>query len=525
LIAAGSFALSLVTTYSMPSMAYFSLQTRAWDLAIGALLAFTAAQWRRLPAPAAAITGWAGLALIVLACNQLRTTMPYPGTAALLPMLGTVLVIGAGCATPVQGCGRVLAWSPMRAMGRLSYSWYLWHWPVLLLAPALLGHPLGLIGRLVAVLFSGGLAVLTLRCIENPLRYAAPLRRSPPASLAVGALATAVAACVGIAALVLVPAPVGRSLAAQTLTIAHGLPLVGGTVDQYNAAVQRDYAQVQAAVAASADLPDVPSDLDPPLADAAAEAKRMFFDGCLRNVLELGQPECAMGDTASTTTVALIGDSNAAMWTPGFQQVATQRHWRLELLAKGLCPLMKLPTTLFVDPLARTYTECDKWRAEITARLHAERPKLVVLSLFRRYGVSGFPETFTSYDPAWIDSMTRVIQQLRGIGAKVLVLGPIPDPHLRVPDCLSDHLDDATACSSLRSEAVNDAGIAAETAAVKAGGGQYADITPLFCTAERCPAIVGNSLVYFDRKHVTLEYAGLLAPVLGALADRALVGG
>jgi hypothetical protein len=186
---------------------------------------------------------------------------------------------------------------------------------------------------------------------------------------------------------------------------------------------------------------------------------------------------------------------------------------------------MKLPTTLLVDLVARTYTECDQWRAEITARLQAEHPKLVVLSLFRRYGVSDFPETFTSYDPAWLDSMTRLIQQLRGIGTKVLVLGPIPDPHLRVPDCLSDHLDDATACSSLRSVAVNDPGIAAETAATKAGGGQYADLTELFCTAERCPAIVGDTLVYSDRNHVTFEYAGLLAPVLGALADRALVGG
>ena len=83
--------------------------------------------------------------------HLLGTTTHYPGTAALLPVLGTALVIGAGCAAPSQGCGRVLALSPMRAIGRMSYSWYLWHWPVLLLAPPLLGHPLGLAGRLAAV--------------------------------------------------------------------------------------------------------------------------------------------------------------------------------------------------------------------------------------------------------------------------------------------------------------------------------------------------------------------------------------
>ncbi len=108
---------------------------------------------------------------------------------------------------------------------------------------------------------------------------------------------------------------------------------------------------------------------------------------------------------------------------------------------------------------------------------------------------------------------------------QVLVLGPVPDPHIVVPICLSDHLDDATACSPPRSTAVNQPGIAAETAATKAGGGQYADLTELFCTTDRCPVIVGNTLVYFDRIHLTFEYARVLAPVMGALADRALAHG
>ena len=136
LITVGSFALSLVATYVVPSVAFFSLPTRAWDLSIGGLLALTADRWRRLPPRAAAITGWAGLALILLACTLLTAGTRYPGTAALLPMLGTALVLAAGCALPSRGCGRVLALSPMQAVGRLSYSWYLWHWPFLVLAPA-----------------------------------------------------------------------------------------------------------------------------------------------------------------------------------------------------------------------------------------------------------------------------------------------------------------------------------------------------------------------------------------------------
>ena len=79
--------------------------------------------------------GWGGLALILLTCTQLGPATPYPGTAALLPVLGTALVIGGGCVTRGLGAGRLLCRPAMRAIGRVSYSWYLWHWPVLLLMP------------------------------------------------------------------------------------------------------------------------------------------------------------------------------------------------------------------------------------------------------------------------------------------------------------------------------------------------------------------------------------------------------
>jgi peptidoglycan/LPS O-acetylase OafA/YrhL len=532
LVAVLSFALSLLVTYVMPLAAYFSLPTRAWQLAVGALVALTANHWRRLPALVAVITGWVGLALILLACTYLSPTTPYPGISALLPLVGTALVLGAGCATPTQGAGRVLGLSPMRALGRLSYSWYLWHWPVLVFAPVLVGHPLGLAGKLVALVLSGGLAVLTLRFIENPLRYAAPLRRSTLKSLAVGGGASAVAACVGVVALIWVssipiPIPVARGAQAAALTITPGPVPTGDNVEAYDAAVQYVFSQIQAAVASSADLKAVPSNLNPPLADAAGELGAMMFDGCLRLPVQSGQPECATGDTASKTTVALIGDSHASMWIPAFQQIGTQRPWRLETMAKAACPMMDLPISK--NPIASRVLEyierCEEWRGQIIARLRAEHPQLIVVSVFRGYTAThtnGFLSGFTSYDPAWIDGLTRLVHRLRETGAKVLVLGPIPHLTTAVPGCLSEHLDDATACSPPMSFAFDQPGIAAESAAVKAAGGQYAELAELFCTTHRCPVIVGNTLVYVDAGHVTLEYSRLLAPALAALADRAL---
>jgi hypothetical protein len=176
------------------------------------------------------------------------------------------------------------------------------------------------------------------------------------------------------------------------------------------------------------------------------------------------------------------------------------------------------------NPVRRLVSgECEQWRSQMIARLRVEHPQLVVVSMWRGYGPGyGWFSGFTSYDPAWLDSLTRLVRQLRGTGAEVLVLGPVPDPQSVVPICLSSHLDDASACSPPRSTAVNERGVAAESAATKAGGGQYADITELFCTAERCPVIVGNTLVYSDKAHVTIQYSRVLGPVIGALADRAL---
>ncbi|WP_328359279.1 acyltransferase [Mycobacterium sp. NBC_00419] len=523
LVGAASFALSLVITYVIPAAAFFSLPTRAWQLAAGGLLALTAAEWQRLSPRAAVVLGWTGLAMIVVACIWYTPTTPFPGTAALLPTLGAVLVIGAGCATPTQGCGQLLATSPMRAIGRISYSWYLWHWPVLVLAPALLGHPLGLGERLAAALLSAGLAWLTLRYLENPLRFNPKIRDSPWRSLALGAVATLIAVCVGLGLFTAVPAAIGPGAPAQQIALT--IPAVPANADPaaYTTAVEQAFTQTQTALAAALHTTAVPANLTPPLDNAAAEEKAVYRNGCMLDFFQVTQPDCFAGDTASPTRVALVGDSHAAMWTPALKEIANQQHWRLETLAKAGCPVLDLPIS---SPLLnREYTECEQWRGEVVTRLRAEHNQLIVISMWRGYGVEDWPSGFRTYDTAWIESMARLVKDLRGSGAQVLVLGPIPAPHANVPICISGHLDDATACALTRSKAVDQSGIAAETAATTANGGQYADLTDLFCTAERCPVIVGNTLVYFDWNHATPAYTQVLAPAIGTLVDRAITLG
>ncbi len=508
-LATVSFMVSLAWTDTWPSWAYFSLPTRAWELAVGGLIALTATAWRHLPGPSAAVVGWGGLALIVVTCTQIGEETPYPGTTALLPVLGTALVIGAGCATTELGVGRVLSKPAMRAIGRLSYSWYLWHWPVLLLAPALVGQPLGLAGRLAMVVVSFVLAILTLHLVENPVRFATGLTASAQRSLVAGGVLTAVAVAACLVLLMVRPVPVGQGTAAAPVAIGTAAPAVGAPPPMS----VRD--QVLAAVAKSAAGGPVPANLTPALNVIARPD--VFVNGCVLSWRDVAQPDCVSGDAAAPTTVALVGDSHAAMWQPALEPYAQERHWRLETMSKVLCPFLDLPTN---SPyLGRKFTECEQWRGSVMARLFKEKPQVIVLDMSRRYGADF---GFTSYDQAWLDRLTLVVKTLRRTGAKVLVASQVPDPHGTVPTCVSAHMDNAIACAPSRADGLNDAGIAAESAATAVGGGQYTNLSDLFCTAARCPVIVGNTLVFRDDNHITTEYAQVLAPLLTEMIERAL---
>nr|WP_256371188.1 acyltransferase family protein [Mycobacterium sp. PS03-16] len=525
LVTVVSFALSLFITYLVPPVAFFSLPTRAWQLAAGGLIALTVTQWRRMPAVPAAVTGWTGLALILLACTWLSSATRYPGIAALLPTLGAVLVIGAGCAQPSRGCGRLLSTRPMGAIGRVSYSWYLWHWPVLVFTPLVVGHAIGLAGKLTAVLVAAGLAVLTMRFVEDPLRFSPRIRRSAWAGLGLGGAVTATAVCVALVTPMLLPNPASRGPVATPVRIAAATVPPGSDPTAYDAAVRAVFDQAQAAVAASVDIRTVPSNLTPNLSELGSQQLSILSGGCLLVVpFDTEQPECATADTSSATTVALIGDSRAAMYHPAFEQAATQRSWRLEMLAKASCPIVELPVSDQFNGLAEQFQRCAQWRGEILTRVQAEPPQLVVVASARAYDATGV-HTMTPglkmFDDAWLDGLSRLVQQLRDTGAQVLVLGPSVDLPMSAPLCLSAHPEDVTTCAAVRGEKYA-RGIAAEAAAVEAAGGRYTDVTGLFCAGDRCPVIVGNTLVYFDAGHLTREYAQHLAPAMGALADRAL---
>lgn len=532
-LALASFCYGAHLTSSNPPWAYFSLAARGWELAAGGLLYLAMPRLRRCPAPLARSIGWAGLALLGYAVLSFGAGTAFPGAAALLPVAATVAIVAAGGAwstsartagPPLTSASRLLGTAPLRYAGRVSYSWYLWHWPVLMLAPALLGHPLRLPQALALCAASAVLAALTLRLVENPVRYASRLRSRPRLAvlLAVALVLTGVGGSYGAEARL--PSLAGHGVAAspvspvslggQAALGSGGHPRPGSAVtalDPLRSADDRIAAALRTALARST----VPGNLDPSLQDAASDKAAPFVDGCNLTWTAVEQPRCTY--TSGSRRIVLFGDSHAAQWFPALQQIAGQRHWQLESFTKTTCPPNELA---LVSPyLGHEYTECSQWRAAILARLRAERPALVVLGVARHYSADYH---LSVYDHAWNAGLAGTVAAIRAIGATVLVMGPTPKPPADVPSCLSQHTANATACTFDYRTGVQAAGMDRERRAVEQAGGAYLDVPSWICTSGRCAVLVGNLLVYRDDNHLTTSFTRWLAPALSLAVDAAL---
>jgi peptidoglycan/LPS O-acetylase OafA/YrhL len=184
-----SLAWSVIETMSNATWAYFSPLTRAWELALGALVAVAAPAIARLRlAWVSELLAVCGLIGIAVSALLLTSSTPYPGSAVALPVVSSAVLIAAGCSNPKTLVGRALSVRPMQWLGARSYSLYLWHWPVLIIAAQYAGKDelsrwqnTGLL--LIAVVASA----LSYRLVENPIRRARVLRSRTGLSLAIGA--------------------------------------------------------------------------------------------------------------------------------------------------------------------------------------------------------------------------------------------------------------------------------------------------------------------------------------------------
>lgn len=410
-----SFGLSVTVTESAPSWAYFGSHTRFWELGAGALLALSADQLRGLPPKLAAPMAWTGLACILAAATLYGNSTPFPGYYALLPVLGSVLILAGGCAPSRWNAQLLLSIRPLVWLGGLSYGWYLWHWPLLLIGPVALGRLPETTSVWLALLFCAialPLAWVTLRLVENPVRFHSVFRGRPGRALRLGAVLSAGAAVIAMTAYAF-PPPIDSGKPALQLS------------QELAKAPDPRLRLRQLLEARSSRLP---SNLSPPLTEIKSARSAVYRDGCHVAYDSTSIPPCEYGDPASDKVVVLFGDSHAAQWFPALDRLARERGWRLVSWTKSSCKAAKVTLRRFDGP----YAECDVWRARAIERIAALRPDLVIVSSSDA-GDPLHPEP----DPVqqWTNGLRTTYEALGASGAEVVALLDTPWPKTDAVDC------------------------------------------------------------------------------------------
>jgi peptidoglycan/LPS O-acetylase OafA/YrhL len=489
-IIAGSLIWSIHQTAVDGTAAYFSPFPRASELAAGALLAVCAPWLPWVPRRFGALFSWGGLAIILLVALLFDATTAFPGYAVMAPVIGTVLVVVGGSIAPGEGPERILKRAPFQYVGKVSYSLYLWHWPILVIAAGRAGHELNVGQNLLLCFAALGLSAITYIAIENPVRNAEVLKtRTPYASIGLGVVLVAL------------------SFGLATWYIeTQGTP---GEAIAMNAEIQQFPSEedVLNAVADGVSVTTWP-DQPPRIANLA------YSKACNVTRADTSSSACEFGDLNGTTTAVIYGDSHAAMWVPALDAIGKQEQIKFIQLTKPGCPALDF--NIYSQTLRREYTECIEFRAFALNKIAEVQPDVVLISnAYRDVQRSEDGKgTEDGVSDAWMNGLTSIIQQIRPNAGRIVVIGDMAYPNLSGIDCLTAHPDDVPACGTPRGDAVDEAHNALEKQTTEAAGGEYVDTTPWFCTDVECPAVIGGLTVHRDSYHTGENYVVFLAQAL-----------
>lgn len=371
LVAVGSisFLASMWFTAVSPNQAYFVTFTRAWEFALGGLVALLAHRIRPGLVVANLLTA-AGLAAVVVAALVFNAQTPFPGVAALIPVVGTAAIIAAGNHVH-QWHTWFTASRPVQWLGGVSYSLYLWHWPLIVIAPFALSAERGTVMNLGILAVALVLAWLTKRAVEDPGQrwafWSSSVRRSLLLMLA-GMLVVALAA----AAL-----------------------FVGGRIQ--SAGDDPDGALPTGGCVGPNALQDERC-TDPfgPAESVVMTAKNEYFytpPECsdLLTLLSYGDFKTTRNcdfstDGEPTQRVWLVGDSHAQQWQGALFDLAREREWDLTISYYGGCPAADVAFTGFRAPWGQSDVDrCRQWSRDVSETIAADRPDLVFTSMAARY--------------------------------------------------------------------------------------------------------------------------------------------
>ncbi|VXB19381.1 acyltransferase family protein [Citricoccus sp. K5] len=496
----GSFVWALAETAGDPTWAYFSTFSRAWELGVGALLAVAGPLLLRIPGVLRPILTWAGLAGMVASVLWITSDGgAFPAPLAAVPVLSVALVIAAG-AGPVARAPLILTNPVSRYIGDISFSLYLWHWPVIVLLVAVLpaGSP---VYYLSALVLSFVLSVVSYHVIEDPLRRAPWFRRpAVPATSRRRRNPSRLRVAVAVLAVVVV---VGTSTAVVTLRSDTEASQAAGV----GAEQLKKECLGAGSLESSADCRALGDSLWPSIDAYATEVGGSFQ--CWREEGGAAFPECDLGAADGDLKVALRGDSHAASLLPALEPIAVEQGWDLDVFTGWGCHW-------YVHDEG---DDCHGPLEQAQDRMLTGEPYDVVIVSSSRYDVvRSAQDRMERYEQAWEPVAAR--------GTKIIVVADVPATTDEALQCMTrvgftpqDH-----DCGASAQEAFGMVDPLPEVAS-RIDGAEVIDLSQFFCSDDFCPAVIGNAVVYRDSKaHTTATYMRTLKP---ALEERllAILGG
>ncbi|MGY1500372.1 acyltransferase family protein [Streptomyces sp. QTS52] len=488
-VVGGSFYLGYTQTTTNQPLAYFGTHTRIWELTFGVLLALWAPLLSRIPLALAASVSWLGLGTTLVTGLLITEDTPLPGYAVAGPVLGAGMIIAGGCANPGFGAEKILDNPVFDFIGKVSYGWYLWHWPLLILWPHIIDWEFGYSDRFRVAVASFFLAILMHFIVEKRFRDNMKLVVRPWRGILTGGTLTATSAVAMVVAL-----QVPLNLSFGTAGTAAAVTGFTGTRSVEQAVSERADPKVSQSV-------------------LLKSPKDRGDHGCIDQLLVTGftpRDECVIGDTESDRTLVLLGDSHAYQWGNTFDALGRKLHVKVITVIKSGCS----PEVYQIsrEDLGREYTECPKWRKTALDYIRKLKPDVIAVANRVQYTTvrEGAEETFKT---------------LKAMGTNLIYLTDTPKPTFSVPDCLAEHSDTPGECT-LKSETAVDLPKfrLLEREVAEQYGATVINTLPAFCADGYCPAVIGGHVVYWDNSHMTGSYARSLEPFLEPTFKKALAG-